>query len=134
MSNPSNKLAFLTQDEHSRMSFFWVVVLSVVIGLGLWWPEHLRAFPQKALVNYTVRKIPKGKGCSSKTVHFWPYVGKAKMCLRGGRLFQFYEIYLHFSDVCLQFLRINYCLSNTFWLYQHKAKYAPFLSYSLLIA
>ena len=34
-------------------------------------------------------------GCNSKTVHIWPYVGKAKMCLRGG---SFYQCQLNFSS------------------------------------
>ena len=37
------------------------------------------------------------KGCSAKTLHFWPYIGVAKMCLRGnGSLFQFHLMWLHF--------------------------------------
>ena len=31
--------------------------------------------------------VTKVNGCNTETVHIWPIVGKAKMCLRGGRLF-----------------------------------------------
>ena len=44
-------------------------------------------------------------GCSSVMVNIWHNVGKAKMCLRGGRFFQFSKICLHFSAVCLQFFK-----------------------------
>ena len=65
-------------------------------------------------------------------MHFWPNVGKAKMCLRGvaGSL----------KNVNKQLKNVNkfskiekIChLSNTFWLYQYRVKYAPFQSYSHL--
>ena len=32
-------------------------------------------------------KLPFSKGYNSKTMRFWPYVGKAKMRLRGGSFF-----------------------------------------------
>ena len=32
--------------------------------------------------------FPKVKGCRSRTMHFWPYIGKAKMCLRDGSLLE----------------------------------------------
>ena len=50
-------------------------------------------------------KVEISNGCSSVMVHIWPNVGKAKMCLRGGRFFQFSKICLHFSAVCLQFFK-----------------------------
>ena len=49
--------------------------------------------------------MSKVNGCRAETVHFWTYVDKAKMCLRGGRFFQFTKICLHFSAVCLQFFK-----------------------------
>ena len=71
--------------------------------------------------------------CSiSETKHFWPHVGKAKMCLRGGGFFQFSKICLHFSAVCLQFFKKNCHISNTFWLYQHGVRNAHRQSYSHL--
>ena len=36
----------------------------------------------------SVWKITKVKDCSSETLHIWPYVCKAKMCLGGGSLFE----------------------------------------------
>ena len=36
-------------------------------------------------------------------------------------------VYLHFSAICLQFLKINLHLTNTFWLYQHRVINAYFL-------
>ena len=42
----------------------------------------------------------------------------------GGSFFQFSKICLHFSAVCLQFLKKNYRLSNPFWLYQHRVRSA----------
>ena len=50
-------------------------------------------------------KLLISNGCTSKIMHFWPYVVKAKMCLRGSSFFQFSEICLHFSAVCLQFFK-----------------------------
>ena len=38
---------------------------------------------------------------------------------------------VHFFSCLFTIFQINYRLSNTFWLYQHRIKYAPFLSYSL---
>ena len=51
--------------------------------------ENLRN-KSNAIFHYT--GWPKSKsvisnGCASKAMHFWPYVGKAKMCLRGGSFF-----------------------------------------------
>ena len=53
-----------------------------------------------------------------------PHIGKAKMSLGGGSFFQFSKICLHFSAVCLQFFKKNYCLSNAFWIYQRRVKFA----------
>ena len=68
-------------------------------------------FPQKPKIYGT--GWPKSKsvisnGCTSKTVLFWPYVGKAKMCFRCGSFFQFSKICLHFSALCLQFFKKDY--------------------------
>ena len=53
----------------------------------------------------SVWKIAKVKGCSSETVHFWLYVGRAKMRLEGGIYF---SIFKHsFVAVCLKNFQIN---------------------------
>ena len=50
------------------------------------------AFPKQELYILTTGhsdwKITKVNRCSSETVHIWPYVGNAKMRLRGGSLFE----------------------------------------------
>ena len=56
-------------------------------------------------------------GCSSETVHFRPNVFKAKMRLRGAKIFQFSKICLHFLAVYLQFFKKICHFSNTVWLY-----------------
>ena len=33
-------------------------------------------------------KLSKVNGCGTESVQFWPYVGKDKMCVRGGRFFE----------------------------------------------
>ena len=60
-------------------------------------------------------------GCCTETVHIWPYVDKAKMCLRGGRSFRVFRNLFTFSAVCLWFFKKICHLLNTFWLYQHGA-------------
>ena len=98
-------------------------------------PEGLLSYEKgRKSTGCFIWKITKVKGCSLETVHIWPYVGKAKMRLRDSRLFQLSKICVHlFSCLFTFFLQINYRLSNTFWLYQHRVKYAPFLSHSLLL-
>ena len=63
-------------------------------------------------------------GYNSVNMHFWPYVGKAKMRFGGVHLFWFSAVCLQFSAVCLQFFKINVHLSNAFWLYQHGVRNA----------
>ena len=53
--------------------------------------------------NWTLSKV---NGCGTKTVHIWPYVDKAKMCLRGSSFFQFFKTFA-FSVVCLHFFQWN---------------------------
>ena len=57
-------------------------------------------------------KLSKWNGCRTESMHFSPYVGKAKICLRGGRYF----------EKCKQICR----LTNAYWLYQYRVKSAPF--------
>ena len=61
-------------------------------------------FQNTRCFDYILSKV---NGCSTETVHFRTYVGKAKMHLRGGSFFQFSKICLHFSAVCLQFFQKN---------------------------
>ena len=44
---------------------------------------------------------------NSETMHFWPHVGEAKMCLGCLSFFDFSAVCLQFSAVCLKFLRIT---------------------------
>ena len=72
-------------------------------------------------------KVKISNGCSSVMVHIWPNVGKNKMCLRGGRFFSIFENLFTFLS-CLFTIFQNIChLSNLFWLYQHRVKYALLL-------
>ena len=70
-------------------------------------------------------------GYDSESMHIWPWIGKAKMRLRSGSFLtnckQTAENMNKFSKT-----KRNYCLSNTFWLYQFRVKYASFKSYSHL--
>ena len=56
--------------------------------------DYLSVFPtllsydKISYTGYSDWKMTKVKGCSSEMVHIWPYVGKAKMCLRDGNLFE----------------------------------------------
>ena len=81
-----------------------------------------------ATTGWPKSKFPISNDCTSVCVHFWPHVGKAKMCLRGGSLFQFSKICLHFfsclftiqlfvynSAVCLHF-----SAKSRFWLFCSK--------------
>ena len=40
-------------------------------------------------------------------MHFWPYIGKIKMCLRRCKIFKFWNICVEFSAVCLPFFKIS---------------------------
>ena len=71
-------------------------------------------------------KFANSNGYNSVNMHFWPDVGKAKMCLAWHAY-----VYFDFSAVCLQFPKINLHL-NTFWLHQNGVKNAYLLSYSHL--
>ena len=77
------------------------------------------------------------------TKHFWPYVSKAKMRLRGAPLkknfglavvFSIFENLFTFFSCLFTILKKkkNYRLSNTFWLNQHGVLNAFFQSYSHL--
>ena len=53
-------------------------------------------------------KLSKVNGCRTETMYFWPYVGKAKMILKGSRCFQFSIIRLQVVAVlaiCLQIFK-----------------------------
>jgi len=64
-------------------------------------------------------------GYNSENVRFWPYVGKAKMCLGSVSLFSVFScLFLQFSAVCLQYSKLNWHLPNTFWLYQYRVRNA----------
>ena len=78
-------------------------------------------------------KITKVKGCGSETMHFWPHVVKTKRHLIGGRFFPIFRNLFTFFSCLFAICQINYHISNAFWLYQQRVKYALFLSYSLLI-
>ena len=71
-----------------------------------------------------VWKLSKVNDCRTETVHFWPYVGKAKMHLRDSRFFSIFKnLFIIFSCLFLM-LQKFYCLSNTWWPYQHRIKKA----------
>ena len=53
---------------------------------------------------------------SSEMVHIEGYVDKAKMCLRGYRIFQFSKMCLYFLAGCLWLFKNNHCLWYIFWL------------------
>ena len=72
-------------------------------------------------------------GCTTETVHIWPLVGKAKMRLRNGTLFQFSKNFFTIFTFLLTIFQKIYRLSNTFWLYQHRVKNAPIQFYSHLL-
>ena len=48
------------------------------------WRQKWTNFPSTGCSNWKLSKV---NGCRVET-HIWPYVGKAKMCLRGGRFFE----------------------------------------------
>ena len=56
-------------------------------------PTHLKVVGEKEHLDgkwfwkWLTNFHAKVKGCSSESVHIWPYVGKAKMCLRCGRFY-----------------------------------------------
>ena len=79
-------------------------------------------------------KIVKSKwGCRPEMVHFWPYVGKAKMRLKVDRWF--WKIVNKELKIVNKFSKLEkiYHLSNAFWLYQQKVKSAPFQFYYHLL-
>ena len=93
----------------------------VVMSLGIKvWFQFYRVF------NWKIAKV---KGCSSESVHVWPHVGKTKTSV------VFIKNCKQTAEKCRHFLKIEktYRLINTFWLYKHGVKYAPILSYSLLL-
>ena len=97
----------------------------------------LEQFSQKCLLSphteCSVYYFPKVKGCCSETVHFWPHIGKAKMCLRGGNFFSIFKnLFALFVSLFIIF-QVNCHLSYTFWLHQCKVKYVPFQSYNHLL-
>ena len=77
-----------------------------IIKQGLFrWNDRTKCCCKFQLTGCSVWKMDISNGCSTETVHIWPHVGKAKMCLRGGSFFRFSKICLHFSAVCLQFFK-----------------------------
>ena len=60
---------------------------------------HCNLSTMRQLTGCFIWKIAISNGCRTKKVHFWPYVGKGKMCLRSSNL----KIFLHFPAVCLHF-------------------------------
>ena len=79
LATGNHKYVFL----YIQIEFYKVLTSSLVIHTG--WPKS---------------KVATSNGCNSKSMHFWPYVGKAKMGLRSGSFFQFSKICLNFSAVC----------------------------------
>ena len=79
-------------------------------------------------------KLSKANGCRIELKHFWPYVGKAKMRFRGGKLFIWQKINKQLKIVN-KFSNIEkiYWLSNAFWFYQHRVKSASIQFYSHLL-
>ena len=63
---------------------------------------YLKSFRLK---DFPFEKLTKISGCSSEMVHICPYVSKTKMSLRDNKYFQFSKVCLHFSAVCLQFVK-----------------------------
>ena len=68
--------------------------------------------PTSITTGWPTSKFEMSFGCNSETVHFWPYVCKAKMRLRGVQFFW---------KIVNKQLRIKEIvrLSNAFWLYQY---------------
>ena len=60
-----------------------------------------------SLTGWPKSKFPFSNGYNSENKLFWPHVDKAKMHLRGGRIFQFSKFCLHFLAVCSQFFKKN---------------------------
>ena len=55
-------------------------------------------------------------GYNSKTIHFWPYVGIAKLRLRGGSYFWFLKFLFTFFTFCLQFVNTTIASQTHFGL------------------
>ena len=84
----------------------WIKFLEFEVS---WLKNELMTTPmpnnQPFQLLYSDWKLSKGNGYWTKTVHFWPYVGKAKMCLRVGIFLWLLEFSLQFSAFCLQFFK-----------------------------
>ena len=66
-------------------------------------------------------------------MYIWPHVCKTRIRLRVSRFFQFSKKFVYIVYLFVYNLFKNKHLSNTFWLHQHRVKYSPILSYSLLL-
>ena len=75
-------------------------------------------------------KFANSNGCNSLDKHFWPHVGKAKMCLAGVSLFWFFSCLFTIFSCLFTIFKINVHLSNAFWLYQHRVRNAYFQRYN----
>ena len=72
------------------------------IIIWLYWLDFSKRPHKFDFKGWFIWKKIKVMSCNFLSIHIWPYVSKAKMCLRVGILFQFSKICLHFSAVCLQ--------------------------------
>ena len=64
---------------------------------------------------------------------FWPYFGKAKMCLRDITFIQFSKIVYIFQLLVYNFSKNLLPHKHAFWLLQQRVKSAPFQFYSHLL-
>ena len=68
-----------------------------------------------------------------KWLHIWSYVGKGHNAFDRWNVFSIYLNLLTIFSCLFTIFRINHRLSNTFWIYQLRVKYAPFQFYSHLL-
>ena len=94
-----------------KMTVIWEIIFVTLICFLCYSWFFIAKFANKNLVNFSSLKsqlqffrenqvLKELKLCA-----FDPHVGKGKMCLRGSRFFQWYQICLQFWAVCLQFFK-----------------------------
>ena len=100
---------FKTNFLQKKKGFWWIFCSSISKGCEKSDKYYCGSLEKMFLQidtgcsNWTLSKV---NGCGTKTVHIWPYVDKAKMCLRGSSFFQFFKTFA-FSVVCLHFFQWN---------------------------
>ena len=95
---------YLKAWEHRKTSIFAQIGPLLAISF-CFEVSNAERRQQKIGTGCFIWKVEISNGCSCVRVHIWRHVGKANMCLRGGRFFQFSKICLHFLAVCLQFFK-----------------------------